>query len=76
MSDTLNRALLELSRNMLSLVGSAHTFWAEIVNTAAYFVNLFPDSYIKFNIPFEAWYKRLGDYSMLRVFCYDDYALT
>lgn len=48
-----------------------YTFWAKF-----YLVNLSLNSSIKFNTPFELWWKWLGDYSMLRIFGCDDYSLN
>lgn len=60
---------------MLNLVGLSHTFWAEVMNTVTLFVNLSPNSSIKFKTLFELCCKQLDDQSMLRVFGCDVYAL-
>ena len=61
---------------MLSQSGLPHEFWAEVVNTAVYLVNLSPSSAINFLTPFEMRHKRVADYSQLRVFGCDAYSLT
>ena len=57
-AERLNRTLLERSRSMLSQVGLPQTFWAEVVNTATYLVNLSPCSAINFKNPFGMWHRR------------------
>ncbi|KAL2621793.1 hypothetical protein R1flu_001998 [Riccia fluitans] len=51
-------------------------FWAEVVNTAAYLVNLSPCSAVQLKTPFELWHKWVPDYSRLRVFGCIAYAHT
>ena len=46
------------------------------MNTAAYLVNLSPASAIDFKTPFEMRHQKPADYSRLRVFGCDAYALT
>jgi len=67
-SERFNRTVLEKVRSMLSQSSLPYEFWAEAVNTAAYMVNLSPSSAINFSTPFELRYKRVADYSRLRVF--------
>ena len=43
-------------------------FWGEAAVTAAYFKNRWPNSAIKFQMPFEAWFGRILKLSHLRTF--------
>ena len=70
----LNRTLLEKARSMLSLAGLEQTFWAEVIKTAAYLLNLTPSSAINLKSPFEMRYQHPSDYSKLRVFGCEAYA--
>ncbi|KAL2650317.1 hypothetical protein R1flu_018445 [Riccia fluitans] len=57
--ERLNRTLLERARSMLSHSSLPPEFWAEVVNTAAYLVNLSPCSAVQLKTPFELWHKRI-----------------
>src|SRR5450759_2026640 len=74
-AERLNRTLLERTRSMLSQSGLPHEFWAKVVNTAAYLVNLSPSSAINYVTSFEMRYKRPADYRGLVVFGCDAYPL-
>ena len=64
----MNRTLLERARCMLSNAHLDASFWAEVVNTACYLVNLSPSTVNGFKTPVEVWSDQLGDYSILKVF--------
>ena len=44
------------------------TFWAEILLTTCYLVNLSPSTGINFKTPFEMWLGKLADYGILKAF--------
>ncbi|CAM6106739.1 unnamed protein product [Calypogeia fissa] len=67
-AERLNRTLLEKTRSMLSKSKLPQSFWAEVVNHAAYVYNLSPHSTKFMQTPFDLWYKRPADYSQLRIF--------
>ncbi|KAL2653778.1 hypothetical protein R1flu_021906 [Riccia fluitans] len=75
-AEQLNRTLLERARSMLSHSSLPPEFWAEVVNTTAYLVNLSPCSAVQLKTPFELWHKRVPNYSRLRVFGCVAYAHT
>ena len=74
--ERLNRYVMERSRCMMSHSGLSKEFWAEAANTATYLINLSPHSAIDYRTPFEMWHGRPADYSILRVFGCDAYALV
>jgi len=48
-------------------------FWAEMVNTSAYLLNILPTKVVKGKTPFEAWYGRKPSIEHLKIFgcvCY------
>lgn len=53
---------------MMSNVGLNKSFWAEAINTFFYLVNRSPSIAIDRKTPFEVWFNKQVDYSILRVF--------
>ena len=53
---------------MLSNVGLARRFWAEVVNTACYLINRGPHTGIHLKTPCEMWSGNPADYSNLKFF--------
>ena len=53
---------------MLSSAGLEKRFWAEVVNTACYLINLGSHTGIECIIPSEVWLGRSAEYSLLKVF--------
>lgn len=51
----INQIMLERAMCMLSSAGLEKRFWAEVVNTACYLINLGPHTGIECRIPSEVW---------------------
>lgn len=65
--------MLKKVQSMLSQLGLSCEFWAELVNTAIYFVYLSLSGAINFLTSFELSHKRMTNYSCLRIFGYIAY---
>eukprot|EP00253_Pinus_taeda_P027973 PITA_27973 len=74
--ERMNRTLLERARSMLSNVGLQKELWTEAVATTCYVINRSPSTAIGCKIPQEVWKGHPCDYSKLRVFGCDAYALV
>eukprot|EP00253_Pinus_taeda_P033003 PITA_33003 len=72
----MNMTLLERARCMLSNADLQKELWTEDVATACYVINRSPSMAIGCNIPQEVWKGHPCDYSKLRVFGCDAYALV
>eukprot|EP00253_Pinus_taeda_P034717 PITA_34717 len=72
----MNRTLLERARCMLSNAGLPKELWTEAVATACYVINRSPSKAIDCKVPQEVWKGHPCDYSKLRVFGCDAYALV
>eukprot|EP00253_Pinus_taeda_P021482 PITA_21482 len=72
----MNRTLLERARCMLSNAGLPKELWTEAVATACYVINRSPSTAIDCKVPQEVWTGHPCDYSKLRVFGCDAYALV
>eukprot|EP00253_Pinus_taeda_P033931 PITA_33931 len=75
-AERMNRTLLERARSMLSNAGLQKELWIEAVATACYVINRSPSTAIGCKIPQEVWKGHPCDYSKLRVFGCDAYALV
>lgn len=62
-----NRHLIEMARCMLLDAGMEKCYWPEAVNTAAYLQNVLPTTAVD-RTPFELWFGKKPDLSILRVF--------
>lgn len=62
-----NRSLGEMLRCLLVESGLDKRFWGEAVSTANYLLNITPSSVIE-GTPFERWWGKQPDYTMIRVF--------
>eukprot|EP00253_Pinus_taeda_P030988 PITA_30988 len=74
--ERMNRTLLERARSILSNASLQKELWTEAVATACYVINQSPSMVIGCNIPQEVWKGHPYDYSKLRVFGCDAYALV
>ena len=72
----MNKTLLERARSMLSNANLGQELWAKAVSTAYYLINLSPSMAIDCEIPEEAWTNHSCDYSNLKIFGCEAYALT
>eukprot|EP00253_Pinus_taeda_P010898 PITA_10898 len=68
--------LLERARSMLSNAGLQKELWTKAVATACYVINRSPSTTIGCKIPQEVWKGHPCDYSKLRVFGCEAYALV
>ncbi len=75
-AERMNKTLLERARSMLSNVGLQKELWTEAVATTCYVINRSPSTTIDCKIPQEVWKGHPCDYSKLRVFGCDAYALV
>ena len=75
-AERMNKTLLERARSMLSNAGLQKELWTEAVATACYVINRSPSTAIGCKIPQEVWKGHPCDYSKLRVFGCDAYALV
>jgi hypothetical protein len=64
----MNRTLMDKSRRMLSGVGLAQEFRAEVVETARYMVNMSPSSMLVNTTPNEVWSSKNSSVAHLKVF--------
>eukprot|EP00253_Pinus_taeda_P020671 PITA_20671 len=75
-AERMNRTLLERARCMLSNAGLPKELWTKAVATACYVINRSPSTTIDCKVPQEVWTGHPCDYSKLRVFGCDAYALV
>eukprot|EP00253_Pinus_taeda_P018625 PITA_18625 len=68
--------LLERARSMLSNAGLQKEWWTKAVATSCYVITRSPSTTIDCKIPQEVWKRHPCDYSKLRVFGCDAYALV
>jgi hypothetical protein len=73
--ERMNMTLLERARSMLSNANLQQELWAEVVATTCYLVNRSPSTTIECKIPEEVWTGHPCNYSNLKVFGCDAYAL-
>jgi hypothetical protein len=73
--ERMNMTLLERSRSMLSNAKLQQELWAEAILTACYLINQSLSTAINYKIPEEVWTGHPCDYSNLRIFGCDAYAL-
>ena len=71
----MNMTLLERARSMLSNANLQEELWEEEVTTTCYLVNRSPSTTIECKIPKEVWTGHPCNYSNLKVFGCDAYAL-
>jgi hypothetical protein len=64
----MNRVLMDKARSMLSGVGLAQEFWAEVVDTAKYLVNMSLSSMLVNTTPHEVWSGKKHSFSHLKLF--------
>ena len=74
-SERMNKTLLERARSMLSNVNLQQELCTEAFSTACYLINRSPSTAIGCKIPQEVWKGHPCDYSKLKVFGCDAYAL-
>ena len=74
-TERMNMTLLERARSMLSNANLQQELWGEALLTACYLVNQSPSTTIDYKIPEEVWTGQKCDYSNLRVFGCEAYAL-
>ena len=74
-AERMNRTLLERVRSMLSNAKLQQELWGEALFTSCYLVNRSPSTAIDCKIPEEVWTGQPCNYSSLRVFGCDAYAL-
>jgi hypothetical protein len=67
----MNRTFLEKERIMLSGVGIAQEFWAEVVDTSYYLVNRSPSSKLVELTPHEVYFGKKNYLLYFNVFVYD-----
>jgi hypothetical protein len=75
MEEHMNMTLLERARSMLSNANLQQELWEETITTAFYLVNWSPSVAIDCKIPEEVWIGHPCDYSNLKIFGCDVYAL-
>jgi hypothetical protein len=64
---------MEKARCMLNGVGLGQEFWAEVVGTACYLVNISPSSALDDKTPQEVWIGKKPSLTYLKVFGYEAY---
>ena len=72
----MNMTLLERARSMLSNANLGHDLWVEVVSTTCYLINRSPSMEIDCKILEEVWTNHSCDYSNLKIFGCEAYALT
>eukprot|EP00253_Pinus_taeda_P025415 PITA_25415 len=74
-TERMNQTLMERARSMINNANLQKDLWAEAVSIACYLVNRSPSVAINCKIPEEVWSSQSCDYSHLRIFGCDAYAL-
>ena len=64
----MNRTIMERARSMRLHVGLPLQFWANVVDTVVYLINIGPSSSLDGRIPEEAWTVKKVNYSFLNTF--------
>ena len=72
----MNRTFLERERNMLSNANLGQELWAKVISTSCYLINQSPSMEIYCKILEEVWNGHSCDYSNLKIFGCEAYALT
>ena len=72
----MNRTLLERARSMLSNANLGQELWQEVVSTTFYLINQSHSMEIDCKISKEVWTDQSCDYSNLKIFGCESYALT
>ena len=72
----MNMTLLERVRSMLNNANLGQELWAQGVSTACYLINRSPSMAIDCKIMEEVWAGHSCDYSNLKIFGCESYALT
>ncbi|WRX13419.1 Integrase [Theobroma cacao] len=67
-SERKNRTLLEMARCLLFQKKLPKTFWAEVVNTANYILNISQTRVLMQTTPYESWFGRKPSVEHLRIF--------
>jgi hypothetical protein len=73
--ECMNKTLLERARSMLSNANLQQELWVEAVTTSCYLVNRSQSTTIECKIPEEVWKTHPCNYSNLKVFGCETYAL-
>ena len=71
----MNKNILERERSMLSNAKMQQELWAEAILTTCYLINWSPSTAINYKIPKDVWIGHSCDFSNLRIFGSDAYAL-
>nr|KYP76515.1 Retrovirus-related Pol polyprotein from transposon TNT 1-94 [Cajanus cajan] len=71
-AERMNRTLNERAKSMRIHAGLPKTFWADVVSTTTYLINLGPSILIGFKIPEEEWQSKDVSLSHLKVFGFRD----
>jgi hypothetical protein len=71
----MNKTLLERERRMLSNAKMQQELWEKSFLTTCYLINRSPSTAKNCNIPEEVWTGHSCDYSNMRIFGCDAYAL-
>ena len=66
--ERMNRTLNEYARSMRLHAGLPKTFWANVVNIAAYLINRGPSVPMEFRIPEDVWSGKEVKFSHLKIF--------
>ena len=72
----MNMTLLERARSMLRNDNLGQELWAKAVSIASYLINRSPSMEIDYKRPEEVWIGHPCDYSNLKIFGCEAYALT
>ena len=64
----MNRTIMERARSMRLHAGFPLQFWADVVDTIVYLINIGPSSALDGGIPEEAWTGKNVNYSFLKTF--------
>ena len=75
-AERLDMNLLERARSMLSHANMGQQLWEEAVSTAGYLINRSPSMEINCKIMEEVWTGHPYEYSNLKIFGCEAYALT
>jgi hypothetical protein len=64
-----HRHLLKIARALMIASSVSPHFWAKVISTATYLINIQHSSALQGGIPFERLCGKTSDYSSLRLFC-------
>lgn len=62
LAERMNRKILERVRCILSSFSLPCEFWAKVVKTTCYLINIYPSSTLNFKTPHEAWHGHVPSY--------------